>query len=105
MSRAIARDVIAGIRETSLIQIRVPGPCRLMEIDAGPELGAGYVRTLITIGHPPAVNHNDRDWLSRLHGDEALERPAAHNGIRDVIHAAPNPSASSDWQVKNDRRR
>src|SRR5262245_52935068 len=105
MSRAIARDVIAGIRETSLIQIRRPGLCRLMEVDASPELRAGHVGTLITISQPPAVPHNNRDWLARLHRDEALQRPSSHDGIRDAIHAAPHPSASSDGQVKDDRRR
>jgi hypothetical protein len=75
-----------------------------MEVDAGPELRAGHVGTLITISQPPAVSHNNRDWLPRLQRDEALQRPAAHNGIRNVVHAAPDPSASSDGQVKDDRR-
>ena len=55
MPRSIAGDVIAGILETSLIQIRSSGPGCLMEADTGPELRADYVRTLIAVGQTAAI--------------------------------------------------
>src|SRR6185503_19610181 len=104
MPRSIARDVITGILETSVIEIGSPRPRRLMETDAGRKLRADHIRTLIAVDQSPSVSHNNRDWLARLQREEALQRPAAHNGIRNAIHAATDPTTSTDGQVKNDCR-
>src|SRR5215470_15938976 len=101
MPGTIAGNVVARIFQTSVVQVRCPGPRGLMNADASPELRAGHVGTLIAIGYTSAVNHHNRDWLSRLQGDEAFQGPTANNGIHNTVHAGTDPSASTDRQVKD----
>src|SRR4029077_13480415 len=73
MPRSIAGDIIAGILEASLIQIRSSGPGSLMEADTGPELRADHVGPLIAISQTAAIGFDDRHRLSRLQSDEAFQ--------------------------------
>src|SRR5579859_8349 len=104
MSGSIARNVVAGIAETALIQ-DTPSCLRSLAItQATRKLRADHVRSLITVGQQ-ARGVVESQWLAGLHCDHGIQCPPTNDGVRYPVHPAPNPAVFPKGKIQNDSRR
>src|SRR5207245_2488291 len=101
MARCIARNIIPGIGKTILIQDTPSRLGRVAITQAGRELRANLVRSLIAVSQKSCAVV-DRQWLTRLQGSHTVQCPATDNGIQHTVHAASDPAVSPERKVHND---
>src|ERR1700747_2181768 len=103
VSWRVPRNIVPRIGKAILIQVREPGAGGLAPTEAGGQLRADYIGTLVAVGEAPCGIENG-DGLAGLQGDKAVERPTADDAVGDAVHASSDPAVAANRQIENKGR-
>jgi len=100
VARRVAGYIVARLPETVLIKDRVSCLGGLVITQASRKLGADHIRSLVAIHQLPR-RVIDGQRLSGLESHDAIERPAAYDGVQHRVHCAANQAVLADGEIEN----